>query len=140
MANLAALIPSPKAPLIIHEVPKYTPGPNELLVRNSLIAFNPVEFKLAKLAIAPLEYPAIIGSTFTGTIEAVGENVKDWKVGEKVVVSKKFGVKGNQYGAYQRFVVVGDRMVCRVPEGGDGGVLASLMVSGMSLWVNRRKS
>lgn len=56
-------------------------------------------------------YLAILGSTYGGRIEAVGERVEGWKVGERVVVSKRFGVKGNEKGAFQRYVVCGDRMV-----------------------------
>ncbi|KAL6721963.1 hypothetical protein ACLMJK_001068 [Lecanora helva] len=129
MTNLAAIIPAAKAPLEVHEIDKYTPGPRELLVRNEVIAFNPVEYKIAKLGVAPLEYPAILGSTFGGTIEALGSEVTNFQAGEKVVVSKKFGVIGNQYGAYQRYVVVGDIMVSKVPPGIDPAIPASLMMN-----------
>lgn len=130
MANLAAIIPAAKAPLEVREVDLYTPGPHELLIKNEVIAFNPVEFKIAKLGIFPLQYPAILGSTFGGTIEAVGSQITaDFQVGEKVVVSKKFGVLGNQYGAYQRYVVVGDVMVSKVPAGVDPAIPASIMMN-----------
>ena len=129
MANLAAVIPAAKAPLEVQEVETYTPGPQELVIKNEVIAFNPVEFKIAKLGIFPLRYPYILGSTCAGTIEAVGSQVKDFQVGERVVVSKKFGVEGNQYGAYQRYVVVGDVMVSKVPAEIDPAVPASLMMN-----------
>lgn len=134
MANLAAIIPAAKAPLEVHEVETYRPGPNELLVRNQVIAFNPVEYKIARLGVFPLRYPAILGSTFAGRIEEVGSRVTDFRVGERVVVSKKFGADvGNRYGAYQRFVVVADVMVCRVPTVGVdvdvAAVMASLMMN-----------
>ncbi|PVH81601.1 alcohol dehydrogenase GroES-like domain-containing protein [Cadophora sp. DSE1049] len=129
MANLAAIIPSPKAPLEVHEVELYTPGPNELLVKNEVIAFNLVESKIAKLVVIPLDYPAILGSAFGGTIEAVGSSVTKFKIGDRVVVSKAFGVKGNQYGAYQRYVVVGDIMVSKIPKELDLAVPASLMMN-----------
>lgn len=129
MANLAALIPAAKAPLEVHQVDTYKPGPHELLIKNKVIAFNPVEFKIAKLGIFPLQYPAIIGSTFGGTVEAVGQQITDFHVGERVVVSKKFGVVGNQYGAYQRYVLVGDTMVSKVPADIDLAIPASLMMN-----------
>ena len=46
-----------------------------------------------------------------------------------MVVSKKFGVEGNQYGAYQRYVVAGDLMVSKVSAETDLAVLASLMMN-----------
>ncbi|KAF1978825.1 GroES-like protein [Bimuria novae-zelandiae CBS 107.79] len=118
MSNLAAILATPKTPLEIHPVPKYTPGPTELLIRNECIALNPIEAKIAVLNVIPYTpYLAILGSTYGGTIQAVGSQVQDWSVGERVVVSKRFGVKGNQYGAFQRYVVCADRMVSRVPAG-----------------------
>ena len=80
---------------------------NELLVKNAVIAFNPVDYKTAKLGIFPLQYPAILGSTFGGRVEAVGSQVTGFRIGEKVVAWRKSGVVGNQYGAYQRYVLVG---------------------------------
>ena len=129
MANLAAIIPAAKAPLEVHEVDTYRPGPGELLIKNEIIAFNPVEYKIAKLGIFPLQYPAILGSTFGGRVEAVGSQVTGFQIGEKVVTSKKFGVVGNQYGAYQRYVLVGDVMVSKVPADIDPAVPASLMMN-----------
>ena len=93
-------------------MPIYTPGPTELLIRNECVALNPIEAKIAILNALPYTpYLAILGSTYGGTIEAVGSQVTAWKVGERVVVSKRFGVNGNQYGAFQRYVVCKDRMV-----------------------------
>jgi NADPH:quinone reductase-like Zn-dependent oxidoreductase len=129
MVNLAAIIRAAKAPLEVHEVDTYKPGPLELLIKNEVIAFNPVEFKIAKFGIFPIQYPSIIGSTFGGRIEAVGPKVTDFQVGEKVVVSKKFGIVGNQYGAYQRYVVVGDVMISKVPASIDAAIPASLMMN-----------
>ena len=129
MANLAAIIPAAKAPLEIHEVDTYTPRPQELLIKNEVIAFNAVEFKIAKLGVIPLQYPAILGSTFGGTIESIGSKVTNFEIGERVVVSKRFGVIGNQYGAYQRYVVVDDTMISKVPADIDLAIPASFMMN-----------
>jgi NADPH:quinone reductase-like Zn-dependent oxidoreductase len=42
---LAAITPGTKKPLEVHEVDTYKPGPHEL-VKNEVIAFNPMEFKV----------------------------------------------------------------------------------------------
>jgi NADPH:quinone reductase-like Zn-dependent oxidoreductase len=129
MSNLAAILPSPKSPLAISILPIPAPGPTSLLIRNHLIAFNAIESKIAKLGKIPLDYPSILGSTFGGTITAVGSHVENFRPGDRVVVSKRFGVKGMQYGAYQQWVIVDDEMVSRVPEGVDFAVPASLMMN-----------
>lgn len=129
MANLAAILPAAKAPLEVREVEKYKPGPTELLLKNEVVAFNPVEYKIAKLGIFPLPYPYILGSTFAGTVEAVGAEVKHFQVGDRVVTSKKFGTQGNQYGAYQRYAVIADGMVCKIPDDVELAVPASIMMN-----------
>jgi NADPH:quinone reductase-like Zn-dependent oxidoreductase len=129
MANLAAIIPAFKGPHVVQEVDTYRPGPLEILVKNEVIAFNPLESKIAKLGIISFQYPAILGSTFGGIVEAVGSQVTEFQVGERVVTSRKFGFPGNQYGAYQRYVLVGDIMVSKVPDNVDLAIPASLMMN-----------
>lgn len=129
MANLAALIPAAKAPLEVHEVDTYKPGPHELLIKNEVIAFNQMEWKAAKLNIFPLQFPAILGSACGGVVEAVDQEVAGIQIGERVVALKKFGAIGNQYGAYQKYVVVGDNFISRVPAAIDSAVPASLIVN-----------
>ncbi|KAH9209773.1 alcohol dehydrogenase GroES-like domain-containing protein [Leptodontidium sp. 2 PMI_412] len=126
MSNLAAIITSAKSPLVVQEVELYTPGPHELLIKNEVIAFNPIEYKLAKLAIFPLQYPAILGSSFGGTVEAIGSEITSFKVGDKVAAMKKFGAAGNQYGAFQRYVVVDETSTSKLAPGVDVEIAASL--------------
>lgn len=129
MANLAAIIPAAKAPLEIRDVEKYSPGPDEILIKNKVIALNPIEFKIAKLGMLPLQYPAILGSTFGGTVEAIGSHVKNFQIGETVVATRDSATRGNQYGAYQRYVVVKDIVASKVPANVDAAIPASLITN-----------
>ena len=126
MANLAAVIPAAKAPLEVQEVEIYKPGPHELLIQNEVIAYNPIEYKIAKLAIFPIQYPAILGGSFGGTVEAVGSQVTSFKVGDKVAAAKSGKSVGNQYGSYQRYVLLNEETASKVPDGIDVAVPASL--------------
>ncbi|KEF52261.1 uncharacterized protein A1O9_11501 [Exophiala aquamarina CBS 119918] len=119
MANLAAIIPSAKADLEIREVERYIPGPNEILVKNEVISFNPIESKIARLALLPVPYPTILGLSFGGTVEAIGSNIKNFKVGDKVAVRKRYTQTGIQYGAYQRYVLAADDTASKTPNGVD---------------------
>lgn len=129
MANLAAVIPAAKAPLEVQEVETYKPGPHELLIKNEIIAFNPVEFKIAKLGIFPIQYPAITGFSFGGTVEAIGPQVTSFKVGDKVAVKGDTGAVDNRYGAYQRYVIAGDETASKVPEGIDIAIPTSVALN-----------
>jgi NADPH:quinone reductase-like Zn-dependent oxidoreductase len=116
MSNRAGIIPSAKAPLEVQDVEKYTPGPEELLVKNTSIAFNPIEWKVARLALVPLEYPNILGNSFGGTVEAVGSGVTGFQIGDKVAVSRKRD-SGPKYGAYQLYVLGHAANTVKLPEG-----------------------
>jgi NADPH:quinone reductase-like Zn-dependent oxidoreductase len=88
MSNRPAVIPPAKAPLEVHDVEKYTPGPGELLVKNTSIAFNPIEWKVAHFAPVPLEYPNILGNCFGGTVEAVGPDPAGFEIGDRVAIAR----------------------------------------------------
>ncbi|KAH6694289.1 alcohol dehydrogenase GroES-like domain-containing protein [Leptodontidium sp. MPI-SDFR-AT-0119] len=126
MSNFAAIIPAATTPLVVQEVEIYTPGPQELVIKNEVIAFNPIEYKIAKYAVFPLEYPAIIGSSFGGTVLSVGSGVTRFKVGDKVAAVKKLGANGNQYGSFQQYVVVNESLTSKVAPSVDVDVVASL--------------
>lgn len=48
MANQASVIPAPKANVELQDVEKYTPGPNEVLVKVRSIGFSPIEAKVQR--------------------------------------------------------------------------------------------
>jgi len=114
----AAYIPAPKANLTIEPAQRQSPGSGEALVKNLAIALNPVEFKIQKFAIFPLEYPAILGSSFAGTVEEVGSNVSRLKKGDRVVVGKAFGpdTAAPKYGVYQQYVIGKEAMIAKIED------------------------
>ena len=133
--NLAAILPSAKAPLKIQTLPIPTPGPGELLIKTSIIALNAIEAKIALFAPFPVPYPSILGFSFSGTIEAVGDGVKTYHIGEHVLVSKRFGTEGNAYGAYQRYVLVAatEKVVARVPADEKEKALVGMLMNAVSV-------
>ncbi|KAK1973199.1 chaperonin 10-like protein [Colletotrichum cereale] len=103
MSHLAAVQPAPRAPLELRDVETPKPGPCEILIKNELIALVPLNAKQIKLAIFPVEYPAIHGNSYGGTVAAVGSDVTSFKLGDRVAASKvgdgfqDFGSFATQY-------------------------------------------
>ncbi|KAI4706577.1 hypothetical protein J4E89_008644 [Alternaria sp. Ai002NY15] len=117
--NEVAILTSPNSPLTLRILPIPRPSAYELLIKVSLIGINAIEAKIAKRGTPPPpSYPFIPGSSYTGTISAVGSQVTKYQVGDRVLVSKRFGTQGNEYGAYQRYVLVAaeEKMVVRLPQ------------------------
>ncbi|KAF2432605.1 GroES-like protein [Tothia fuscella] len=106
LPNKAAWVPQATANLTVGPAPYPFPVPkHSILVKNESLAINPVEAAIQKYAIFLMEYPAILGSSFAGTVKAIGSSVKSFKVGDRVVVSKAFSNPSPLYGVYQQYAL-----------------------------------
>ncbi|KAF0318590.1 F-box domain protein [Colletotrichum asianum] len=119
MPHSAAVIPAATTPLVVQDVETPQPGSHELLIKNELIALVPIDAKLAKLGVFPIPYPAILGTSYGGTVTAVGPNVTDFKVGDKVASAKTAGAEGNKFGAFQKQVIARDVTTSKLPASVD---------------------
>lgn len=119
MDNLAAVIPAAKARLEVQSVENYVPGLNQLLIKNTCIAFNPLEWKIAKLGFFPIPYPSIIGFSYGGQVEAIGDNVSGFSIGDYVVVSRKASDNDNKFGGYQKFAIASADAAIKLLRGED---------------------
>lgn len=98
--------------LKISEVPAPTPGPDEVLVNVAATALNRADV-LQRKGFYPNPFPSeydIPGMEFSGTVAAVGERVKSWRVGDEVM-----GIVSG--GAYAEQLVIHERQAIRVPKG-----------------------
>ena len=97
------------------------PAPGQVLVRVAAAGVNPVDWKLfsGEPMHDPYErsLPSGNGYDFSGTIEALGEHVRGWRIGEEV-----FG--GLRYEAQADHLVIDPAALVRVPAG------LSLLVAG----------
>lgn len=77
--------------LRVSTILKYRPGPGEILIKIHSVALNPVDWKIQKDALFAMpEYPAILGTDIAGEVDEVGEGVYEFKLGDRVWVSRHF--------------------------------------------------
>lgn len=91
---------------------------NEILIRNHAVAINPLDWLLQDAAILPwLDYPAILGSDVAGEVVAVGERVRRFKPGDRVL-GQAVGTTINQpsQGAFQTYTAVFEHMAAPIPD------------------------
>jgi NADPH:quinone reductase-like Zn-dependent oxidoreductase len=70
---------------------------------------------LKRFAIFPISYPAILGSSFAGSVVSVGSAVTRFKVGDRVVVSRSNSTSAdNRFGAYQKFPLASEASTARL--------------------------
>lgn len=96
--------------LQLQEVPTPEVLPEHLLVRVKAIGVNYVDTMIRRGWFpTPQRQPFIPGIEVAGVVEAVGEGVIGWQVGQRVMA-------GGVYGAYAEFCLVPANLAMPVPE------------------------
>ncbi len=101
----------------IAELPKPELKTGHVLVRVAASSVNPVDYKIRELGkalpFAP-QLPAILGMDFAGTIEAVGEGVTDYQVGDDVYGCA--GGLGELPGSLAEYMLADTRLIAHKPK------------------------
>ncbi|WP_142846759.1 quinone oxidoreductase [Telmatospirillum sp. J64-1] len=101
------------------------PGPGEVLMRQTAIGFNFIDVYQRK-GVYPLPLPTGLGHEAAGVVEAIGDGVTDFAVGDHVAYMNA------GLGAYaDRRVVAADRLVALPPDLSDE-MAAALLFKGMT--------
>ena len=111
--------------LDVVDLPRPSPGPGQVLVRNEAIGLNFVDTYM-RSGLYPVNLPTVLGSEGAGVIEAVGPGVSTLNPGDRV----GYGVGG--VGAYAEFHVVPADRAARLPDGVSARTAAAAMLKGMT--------
>ncbi|KAJ0109633.1 hypothetical protein J7T55_014195 [Diaporthe amygdali] len=100
--------------------PKSLLGKDAVLVRVSHSSLNPADYKLPELGLLAkfvIPLPASPGMDFSGTVTAVGSDVKDYRPGQKVF-GRVDPIK-NRYGTLAEYIVAKEEGIAAAPAGWD---------------------
>ncbi|EPQ30569.1 uncharacterized protein PFL1_02093 [Pseudozyma flocculosa PF-1] len=110
----AAVVPEPGAQ---HKVVDRSPPQlkdDEVLIRNTATAINPVDWKARDYKLFISDYPAVLGSDAAGEIAAVGSAVNNVKEGDRVFYQ---GILGNNASStFQQYTVLPAALVGLTPN------------------------
>lgn len=99
------------------EVAKPELKAGHVLVRIAASSVNPVDYKIRELGealpFAP-KLPAILGTDFAGTVEALGEGVTDYAIGDEVYGCA--GGLGELPGSLAEYILADSRLIARKPK------------------------
>lgn len=114
------------------EVEVGSPGPGQVLVRNTAVGLNFVDV-YHRIGMYPNALPFTPGLEGAGVVEAVGPKVKEFKVGDHVAYAQPIG-------SYAEMCLrPADRLV-KIPAGIDDKVAAAIMLKGMTAWYLIRRT
>jgi NADPH:quinone reductase-like Zn-dependent oxidoreductase len=120
----------PPAVLVVDAVDRPEPKAGEVLIRVRAAGVNPIDWKLRAgymKQFMPLTLPYTPGLDVAGTVEALGEVVTGFAVGDRIF--------GRGAGTYAEFAVAPATTIARIPEGVSFEQAAPLHVGGETAWV-----
>ncbi|MCJ1474329.1 hypothetical protein MMC13_002987 [Lambiella insularis] len=104
-------------PFKIVHVSKPALGPNEVLIRQRVIALNLVDVKQRDMGILISRWPHVLGLEGAGVIETVGSEVRDLQPGDEVAAWEAGGAHETSWGgAFQERVAVPASFVAKKPR------------------------
>ncbi|MFQ3597144.1 MAG: quinone oxidoreductase [Chloroherpetonaceae bacterium] len=110
--------------LLYKEMPIPTPKPNEAVVKLQAIGVNFIDV-YHRTGLYPLPLPFTLGQEGAGVVEAVGSQVQDVKVGERVAFTGALG-------AYSEYHAVQSEKLVKLPDGISFEEGAAAMLQGMT--------
>lgn len=117
--------------LRIDEVPVPAPGKGEIRVRVRAAGVNPVDWKFrsgAAEGLVPLSLPLTPGTEIAGNVDAVGEDVTGWSVGDPVMAF--IGL----WNGYAEFAVFPAALAAKKPDGISYAEAAGAPLSVATAW------
>jgi NADPH2:quinone reductase len=112
--------------LVLEDVETGEPGRGEVRIHNVAVAVNYRDVLMRKGIHAVKSLPSSIGLESAGVIDAIGAEVTDFAVGDRVAYA------GMPEGSYAEFRVVPVARLIKLPDGIDARTAASMMIRGMT--------
>ena len=106
------------------------PGPRDLLVRVAAVSVNPVDTKVRRNRAPQPGQPEVLGWDAVGTVEALGEAVEGFAVGDRVWYAGAI----NRPGSNAQLQAVDHRIAARAPSSHSDADAAALPLTAITAW------
>lgn len=122
---------------LVDDRPTPSPGPTDVLVRVFAAGVNPIDYKIrdgssgVAKKLGPDDFPLVLGREGCGEIAAVGDEVDDLQVGQRVFGLAPMGHPG---GFYAEYVVLPATSMAPAPQEVPDVVLAGTALAGITAW------
>lgn len=114
--------------IVVEEIAKPVIEADEILVKIAAAGINPVDWKAVLNGY--FNPPHILGSDIAGTIEAIGKEVKNYKVGDEVIGSLEWAKQS----AFAEYVATKEQFVTRKPNNLSLEESAAVPLAALTAW------
>jgi NADPH:quinone reductase-like Zn-dependent oxidoreductase len=111
-------------------VPIPVPGAGEIRLRVEAVALNPVDWKVSINHFPVWTYPHVIGLDAAGIVEAVGDGVSGWTVGDRAVLHNNL----LKPGVFAEYCIAPAHVVSRIPDGVSFAEAAAIPCAGYTAY------
>ena len=115
--------------LRFEDIPRPEPAAGEVLVRVHAAGVNPVDWKVREGLFGKILLPSVMGSDFSGVIEALGPEVTEFSVGDSV-----FGSVAGESGSYAEYALAPVTQIAAKPGGLEHIRAAAVPIPGLTAW------
>lgn len=108
-------------------------GAKQVVVEVKATSINPIDWKLREGYLQQMmdwAFPIILGWDVAGVISEVGEEVIDWKVGDKVFARPET----TRFGTYAEYTVVDQELLAKIPANTSFEEAAAVPLAGLTAW------
>ena len=115
--------------LQLENAPRPEPLAHQVLIRVHAAGVNPIDWKIREGKMGRIPLPTIMGSDFSGEIEALGPDVTEFRVGEMV-----FGSVADESGSYAEYALAPVSQIVEKPANLEHVQAAAIPVPAMTAW------
>ncbi|KAG6900672.1 hypothetical protein C0993_005905 [Termitomyces sp. T159_Od127] len=115
---MRALVTAEGNTATIADVPIPEPAKNEIRIEVHSVALNPVDALYVAAQPNPDDVGRVVGSDFAGTVDRIGEDVTQWKVGDRVTGFVQGATSVNpRPGGFAEYAILEADLAIRIPPG-----------------------
>ena len=112
----------------LEELPKPSIAPNQVLVKIKACGINPVDWK--STVYGYFQMPYTVGTDISGIIEAIGNEVTDYKIGDEIIGSLEWAKQG----AFAEYVATETKYIALKPKNLSFEAAAAVPLAALTAW------
>jgi NADPH:quinone reductase len=107
------------------DLPLPIPGPGQIRIRHEAVGLNFID-TYHRSGLYPIKMPAVLGQEGAGVVDAIGEGVSRFKIGDRA------GYGTGPLGAYAEAHLVSEHRAVQIPDGLSTQTAAAALLKGMT--------